>query len=302
MQVRSNDESSAETLGSGAALWRTKHWRWKKKRARWRVVYTKVRAGSATPERAPPVAGPPTRRPAPGPPTQRSRPQLYRTARSRRSRAAELEIRRRGGVRALNASLAALMLSGCAASSPIVSAGTVAAARPAAPSQAHILPVCAQARSGFARCLELIRTDTLNSALPFGYGPADIQNAYDLPSASRGKGQTIAAIDSGDNPNAEGDLNQYRLAFGQPPCTTRNGCFAKLNQSGSAGNYPKADPGDGLEIDLDIEMVSATCPNCRIMLVESNRPQIADLAASVDTAVAKGANVVSNSYQVIGNA
>lgn len=194
------------------------------------------------------------------------------------------------------------MLSGCAAFFPTVPVGTVVAARPAARSQAHTLPVCPQARSGFARCLELIRTDRLNSALPFGYGPADIQNAYDLPSASRGKGQTIAVIDSGDNPNAEWDLNEYRLAFRQPPCTTRNGCFAKLNQSGSAGNYPKADPGDGLEIDLDIEMVSATCPNCRIMLVESNTPQIADLAASVDTAVAKGANVVSNSYQVIGNA
>ena len=108
-------------------------------------------------------------------------------------------------------------------------------------------------------------------------------------------------IDSGDNPNAEWDLNQYRSTYGQPPCTTRNDCFAKLNQSGSAGNYPKADPGDGLEIDLDIEMVSATCPNCRIMLVEANTAQIADLAASVDTAVAEGANVVSNSYQVLGN-
>ncbi len=53
MHVRSNDESSAGTLGAGAALWRTKHWRWKKKRARWRVVYTKARAGSANSANAP---------------------------------------------------------------------------------------------------------------------------------------------------------------------------------------------------------------------------------------------------------
>ena len=197
--------------------------------------------------------------------------------------------------------LAALVLAGCAAGVPVAGAGTGARTQLALPSQAFVKPVCPPVPAGYARCLELIRSDTLNAALPSGYSPADVQNAYDLPSASRGKGQTIAVIDSGDNPNAEWDLNQYRSTFGQSPCTTRNGCFAKLNQSGSAGNYPKADPGDGLEIDLDIEMISATCPNCRIMLVEANTPQIADLAASVDTAVAEGANVVSNSYQVLGN-
>jgi subtilase family serine protease len=162
---------------------------------------------------------------------------------------------------------------------------------------------CPQGKPGYAQCLALVRTDTFGSRGPgvSGYGPSDLQSAYNLPSSSRGFGQTIAVIDSGDNPKAEFDLNAYRAYFGQPPCTMSDGCFQKLNQDGYAGDYPPGSQGDGLEIDLDIEMVSAACPNCRIMLVESKTPYVPDLAASVDTAASKGANVVSNSYQLLGN-
>ena len=162
---------------------------------------------------------------------------------------------------------------------------------------------CPQAKPGYAQCLALVRTDTFGRRMPgaSGYGPPDLQSAYDLPSSHRGTGQTVAVIDSSDNPRAEYDLNAYRAYFGQPPCTMSNGCFQKLNEEGAAGDYPPGNQGDGVEIDLDIEMVSAACPNCRIMLVEAKSPSLSDLAASVDTAVSKGANVVSNSYQLLGN-
>src|SRR5881409_1978013 len=43
-------------------------------------------------------------------------------------------------------------------------------------------------------------------------------------------------------------------------------------------------------------MVSAVCPNCKIILVEAKSAQLADLGAAVNTAVKLGATVVSNSY------
>jgi subtilase family serine protease len=43
-------------------------------------------------------------------------------------------------------------------------------------------------------------------------------------------------------------------------------------------------------------MVSAVCPNCKILLVEASSNSFANLAAAVDTAARLGANVISNSY------
>jgi subtilase family serine protease len=162
---------------------------------------------------------------------------------------------------------------------------------------------CPEEMTGYAQCLALIRTDSFGERSPriHGYTPSDLQAAYDLPSRIRGLGQTIAVVDSGDNPNAEVDVNTYRSHFGLPRCTISNGCFQKLNQNGRAGDYPPSSAGDGVEIDLDIEMVSASCPLCHIMLVEANGWQLSNLATSVDTAVAKGADVVSNSYGFLGD-
>jgi subtilase family serine protease len=138
----------------------------------------------------------------------------------------------------------------------------------------------------------------LNSS-PTGLRPADIQSAYGLTSAasSYGKGSTIAIVDAQDDPTAEADLSLYRATFGLPACTTANGCFKKVNQSGGAAPLPAPDFGWAEEISLDLDTVSATCPNCNIVLVEANSSQDSDLMAAVDTA-AKFPNVVaiSNSY------
>jgi subtilase family serine protease len=137
-------------------------------------------------------------------------------------------------------------------------------------------------------------TTTTGSA-PTGYGPADLQSAYKLPSSTAGSGQTVAIVDAYDDPNAESDLAVYRSQYGLPACTTANGCFKKVNQSGGTG-YPAADGGWSQEISLDLDMVSAVCPNCHILLVEANSASINDLGLSVNEAVALGANEVSNSY------
>ena len=184
---------------------------------------------------------------------------------------------------------------------PVVSVSLLATAM-AAPSAQAAPPttrdVCAQAAPMHARCLSVVRSGSAPmaaDALPSGFGPADLQAAYNLPTA-RGTGQTIAIVDAYDDPTAEADLATYRSTYGLPACTSGNGCFKKVNQAGEAGNYPDVDGGWAVEISLDLDMVSSACPLCNILLVEGDSSLVSDLAASVDTAVAQGANVVSNSY------
>ena len=187
-------------------------------------------------------------------------------------------------------------------------AGTAAApaAAPAAPMATtfgagpNTRAACPEVPDGFARCLALIRTDVaaLRGAQPFvsGYGPSDLQSAYNLPSASKGKGQLIGIVDAYDDPNAESDLAVYRSNFGLPACTTKNKCFLKVGQSGSPKKLPKPNSGWAGEISLDLDMASAICPNCHILLVEASSNRLVSLGMSVDRAVQMGANVVSNSY------
>ena len=130
-----------------------------------------------------------------------------------------------------------------------------------------------------------------------GYFPAELQSAYGLAEASaqKGAGQTVAIVDAYDDPNAEADLAAYRSRFGLPECTTANGCFAKVDQAGESTNYPTGNTSWSQEISLDLDMVSATCPHCKILLVEANSASFADLGAAEEIAV-KSANAVSNSY------
>ncbi|HAH64664.1 MAG TPA: peptidase S8, partial [Rhizobiales bacterium] len=158
--------------------------------------------------------------------------------------------------------------------------------------------VCPSAAPGMARCHSLVRIDDfgapLPNATPRGYIPADLLAAYNLD-ASRGTGQTIAIVDAFDDPNAEKDLAVYRSQFGLPDCTTVNKCFRKVDQNGSTA-YPRGDMGWAEEISLDLDMASAICPNCKILLVEANTNSFANLSAAVDEAANLGANVISNSY------
>jgi subtilase family serine protease len=170
---------------------------------------------------------------------------------------------------------------------------------------------CANVPVGFARCLAIQRitnnsvqaNTSVNpnvssgcSANPSsGLVPCDLQAAYKLNGATAGSGQTVAIVDAMDDPKAESDLAVYRSTFGLPPCTTANGCFRKVNQNGGT-SFPATDVGWSEEISLDLDMVSAVCPNCHILLVEATSATIANLGAAVNEAAALGANAISNSY------
>ncbi|WP_225849263.1 S53 family peptidase [Streptomyces sp. HPF1205] len=170
------------------------------------------------------------------------------------------------------------------------------------PATAKAAHSCATAKAGFAACKALVRTDLVSAkslapqATPSGFGPAALQSAYNLPSSTAGSGRTVAIVDAYDDPTAEADLGVYRSQFGLPACTTANGCFKKVDQNGGT-SYPKKDGGWAEEISLDLDMVSAICPNCHILLVEAKTPSFANLGAAVNRAAAtSGVVAISNSY------
>lgn len=197
---------------------------------------------------------------------------------------------------------ATLSLSFAAALTQPASARESGRPAPSSAASSHkVERLCAKpTHPGVMACFALRRVDSLHQhvgplALPSGYGPADLQSAYKL-NAAGGSGATVAIIDAYDDPSAESDLAAYRSTYGLSACTTSNGCFKKVNQSGQQGSYPPANTGWAGEISLDVDMVSAACPNCKILLVEATSPTTANLGTAVNTAVSLGAKFVSNSY------
>ncbi|HEU0130428.1 MAG TPA: S8 family serine peptidase [Mycobacteriales bacterium] len=170
-----------------------------------------------------------------------------------------------------------------------------------------VTPACGTALTpAVARChaLRVTSAEPLGGSGPGGgYSPNDLKAAYALD-PTRGAGHTIAIVDAYDNPNADADLATYRAQFGLPACTIANGCFTQVEQRGvpltaqtrALGFAPPGDVGWGQEIALDVDMASAICPLCKILLVEADSASILDLAQAVQTAVALGATEVSNSY------
>jgi len=166
------------------------------------------------------------------------------------------------------------------------------------------IPVCpGPAGEGSARCHAHVVTDAkgnphVTQSVITGYGPLQFQTAYGVATSSSGvwawNGQTIAIVDAYDDPRAESDLNTYSQAFGLPACTTANGCFKKVNQTGGT-KYPRANQGWALEISLDVQAAHALCPLCKILLVEANSNSFANLLKAEDYATTH-ANVVSNSW------
>ena len=180
--------------------------------------------------------------------------------------------------------------------------GTSASAASTPQSQTHrYVRSCAAATAGFAACHAIQNQTVLAdgtvapAVTPSGYGPTDLQSAYNLPSATAGSGQTVAIVDAYDDPNAESDLAVYRSNFGLAACTTANGCFRKVNQSGGT-KAPRANSGWAQEISLDLDMVSAACPNCHILLVEATSSSLTNLGTAVNTAAVLKATEISNSY------
>lgn len=159
---------------------------------------------------------------------------------------------------------------------------------------------CADApRPGYAQCDVLIRNNQVHGAIA-GWQPIDFQTRYHLP-ITQGSGQIVAIVDAYDQANAATDLATYRTQFG---LGTAN--FTKYNQAGQTKNYPTSCVGQSgggwcVEIDLDIEMVSAACPLCTIYLVEANSNSTTDLETAETEAVTLGAHIVSNSWGCPGS-
>ena len=130
--------------------------------------------------------------------------------------------------------------------------------------------------------------------------PAYMQQAYDVSYLSQNAGgtQTVGIVDAYGDPTAASDLATYRSEFGLPACTTANGCFDKVDSSGGT-NYPAAPTGDAAgwrtETCLDLDAVSALCPNCHILLVQSTGSW-ADMEAAEAEAHTLRATEISNSW------
>src|SRR5579875_1681444 len=177
-----------------------------------------------------------------------------------------------------------------------------------APAKAPVTPdaraVCQAAKAGHSACMALQRTNVKSvqgihpDTTPSGYGPSNLESAYNLPSGSAGSGETVAIVDAYDDPAAEADLQTYRAQYGLPVCVSDNGCFQKVNENGQTSPLPPAagDSGWDVEESLDVDMVSAICPNCHIILVEADSNSNTDLYTAEDTAVAMGGKFVSNSW------
>lgn len=196
---------------------------------------------------------------------------------------------------------------------PFVAAATRQAALPhQAPTArwtraARPVPVCGAPAPGDSTCLAIARAtgasfpaaaDVPAANSPSdpdftGYQPADIQAAYDT--ATLTAAPLVAIVDAFDDPGAETDLTQYRSTFNLPACTTADGCFTKVDQTGGT-DYPPANQDWLGEISLDLDAVSAVCPTCHILLVEANSDSSNDLYQGAVEAATLGAKYVSMSW------
>jgi hypothetical protein len=167
------------------------------------------------------------------------------------------------------------------------------------PQEAH----AAACQGGRWSCYARVRTDAAHRIRPFavpaGLGPADLASAYKLDPA-RAPSATIAIVDAFHYPNAESDLAQYRSQFGLPPCTKANGCLKIVNQYGHPSPLPARSPANddwSVEAALDLDLASAACPSCKLVLVEANDDRGNGLFVAQNAAAAMpGVVAISNSW------
>jgi hypothetical protein len=215
---------------------------------------------------------------------------------------------------ALAAAVPASAVSRAASHRPLP-AGHPAAAWRGSPPRYRV--ACAPGGPRQARCLALYAPQAAVSAAiaaraagrrvaagattPKGWGATDIERAYKL-SAGPGTDATVAVVDAYSTPDLAADLAVYRARYHLPPCTTASRCLRIVNQHGRPGPLPAANPaGWGVEETLDVSMVSAACPRCKILAIEARSPDFADMAAAEDTAARMGAVAISNSYGTAEN-
>ncbi len=172
-------------------------------------------------------------------------------------------------------------------------------------------------------CRSIVVTTGTHSSTPLsseygqiGYSARDLTSAYGLTKAAKGSG-TIALIETGTYPTLDSDLSIYRHFNGLPECTADSGCLRVVNRTG--GSKLEKTPSDdelrfgeeevAVETALDVDMASAACPACKILVVTlpikdafypdtvaQGNAQYRDFATGVQTAVRLKAKTVSLSY------
>lgn len=158
----------------------------------------------------------------------------------------------------------------------------------------QVVPACSGSRIGRAQCDVLVEKGAVQPNSYGGWTAAQLEKAYNDPT-SGGSGQTVFVVDAYDNPDVATDFTEYRSAMGLPA-----GTLTKYNQQGQQYNYPSGSEGWGVEIALDVEMVSASCPKCNVALVEANSNAWSDIETAEAEAVKLGATIVTNSYSGSG--
>ena len=161
-------------------------------------------------------------------------------------------------------------------------------------------PHSAVCNGGQWSCKARIRTDETNHiksfAAPSGLGPADLTDAYKL-TGTPPAGTAIAIVDAFDYPNAESDLAKYRSQFGLPACTVASGCLTIDNSQG-AGPSPANDDWS-VEAALDLDLASAACPTCKLILVEAKDDQGNGLFTAQNQAASRTTDGKGNPITVV---
>ncbi len=111
-----------------------------------------------------------------------------------------------------------------------------------------------------------------------------------------GAGQTVGIVDAFDDPKSKSDLGAFDAHYGLPECTTANGCFKKVGQTGSPRCPP---PTQAAGLSRSRSMSRRSTRSARTARSCWSRPNSAadsNLATAANEAVALGATEVSNSY------
>ena len=178
---------------------------------------------------------------------------------------------------------------------------------------------CDRPSPGHVGCLAIrratfvdgIRQHSLSPLTGTTFGANALRRAYGI-TAVGARYKVIAIVDAEHSASAYSDLIDYRKMYGLPEvsnCGTegetitqlpsgKDTCFVQVNQQGVVDHSTHTtDSGWAQEIALDVEMATAVCPHCSILLVEAKSSAFADLNAAVATAAKfKGVTAISNSY------
>jgi subtilase family serine protease len=162
--------------------------------------------------------------------------------------------------------------------------------------------VCPEPASpGVMQCSIVVRSQAslqaANKPSPAALSPGQLRSAYGLSKAAQAPNKgTVAVVDAYNDWHAPGDLAKYRSYYGLPACQESTKCLRVVNQKGTTAWYPKGNSGWAEEESLDLDMLSAICSKCKIILVESNSTTPGSLSAAEDTAFRLGAKFISNSW------